>query len=33
MRCTFAQKKEEDEKKEDDDVDTVSKAVEEISVA
>ena len=33
MRCTFAQKKEEDEKKEDDDVDAVSKAVEEISVA
>ena len=33
MRCTFAQKKEEDEKKKDDDVDTVSKAVEEISVA
>ena len=33
MRCTFAQKKKDDEKKEDDDVDTVSKAVEEISVA
>lgn len=33
MRCTFAQKKEDDEKKEDDDVDAVSKAVEEISVA
>ena len=33
MRCTFAQKKEDDKKKDDDDVDNVSKAVEEISVA